>query len=237
LDELQEKLILAVKNCCNEDNVAVLFSGGLDSSVLAKIASDFSKVTLYNSGTKSSQDVKFAPMAAESLNLSLKQRIINKKEIPLLAKKVSGINGKSDRLSLGVGIPEYAAMELINENIVLSGLGAEETFVGYNRFQEAVPNYKKVEELRISSYNTIKERDLNRDIPIAKHFGKELKTPFLDADFVKLALSIPAKENVTETERKILLKRIAKNMGVAEFIYERKKKATQYGSGIDKLLR
>jgi asparagine synthase (glutamine-hydrolysing) len=70
--------------------------------------------------------------------------------------------------------------------------------------------------------------------------GVELRVPFLDNDIINLALDIPAKYKIKDNEdvlRKHILRDAAKSIGVPDYIADRPKKAAQYGSGINKILK
>jgi asparagine synthase (glutamine-hydrolysing) len=64
----------------------------------------------------------------------------------------------------------------------------------------------------------------------------ELRLPFLDYNLINIGLNVPAELKISESEKKIILKNVAKNLGVDESVYNRKKMAAQYGSKSDKVL-
>lgn len=62
----------------NIDNVGIIFSGGLDSAIIAKILSDNNiNVALFSVGAMGSQDLEFSTKLANKLNLKLKKCIVN----------------------------------------------------------------------------------------------------------------------------------------------------------------
>ena len=68
----------------------------------------------------------------------------------------------------------------------------------------------------------------------------ELRVPYLSDKIIKWVLNIPAKYKINgsaDNIRKNILRELAVKKGVPEDVAYRKKKAAQYGSGIDKLLR
>jgi asparagine synthase (glutamine-hydrolysing) len=75
------------------------------------------------------------------------------------------------------------------------------------------------------------------DYNIAEHFHKVLKTPYLDKAVVKSALQVPVEFKVNNGERKIILKKVAMELGLPVELVEKEKKAAQYSSGIIKELR
>jgi asparagine synthase (glutamine-hydrolysing) len=81
------------------------------------------------------------------------------------------------------------------------------------------------------------KQEIKMDYKIAKHFKKDLKTPYLHDDVVKCAQNIPVKYKVFNGERKIILKETALSFGLPKELVLRQKKAAQYSSGIIKELR
>ena len=70
--------------------------------------------------------------------------------------------------------------------------------------------------------------------------GVELRVPFLDKGIIDLALDIPGIYKIKDSDdilRKHILRDVAKSIGVPDYIAERPKKAAQYGSGINKILK
>jgi asparagine synthase (glutamine-hydrolysing) len=82
--------------------------------------------------------------------------------------------------------------------------------------------------------------NLERDDAVSMANGVELRVPFLDKDIIDLALDIPGIYKIKDNEdilRKHILRDVAKSIGVPGYIADRPKKAAQYGSGINKILK
>ncbi|MFH1510456.1 MAG: diphthine--ammonia ligase, partial [Candidatus Woesearchaeota archaeon] len=120
--------------------------------------------------------------------------------------------------------------------VIFSGLGSEELFAGYERHRNSLD----INQECISGLLKMYERDLYRDDVVTMYNGLELRTPFLDTKLVDYSLKIPAGKKLG-SEDKLVLRSVARNIGIPEFISGRKKRAAQYGSnflkGIDKLSR
>jgi asparagine synthase (glutamine-hydrolysing) len=68
----------------------------------------------------------------------------------------------------------------------------------------------------------------------------ELRLPFTNLQVVNFALSLPLKLKIlspTDWLEKRVLRKVAEDFGLPEFITNKAKKAVQYSSGVDKALR
>lgn len=230
-------------------SAAVLFSGGLDSSVIAKgISCKIKHTVLFCAGLQGSQDLIVARKSAERMNLPIVERIVETEEIPQalsIVKKILAGKKLSQPLNLQIGVSEYFAFQAAKQagfETVFMGQGADELFAGYDAFRKIVKE-KGLNAVNAECKKFLQKAeriDLKRDKAIAKHFGLELRLPFTEKDFVKVALEIPAREKIHSEKdllRKHALRKLAGRIGVPKISRERPKKAMQYGSGIGKSLR
>ncbi len=82
-----------------------------------------------------------------------------------------------------------------------------------------------------------KKSAIDRDQAIASANSLELMAPFLDPDLVEYALKIPSELKIRNGTRKFILREVARKRGLPDFIVNREKKAIQYSTGVDKVLR
>lgn len=236
---LREAIFASIRDCIGkEKRCGILFSGGVDSSLLAAIASKIAKTTCYTVGVEGSPDLDWAGKVAAEAGFALKEKIIT--DVEGYARKVLASVPEKDWLSLSVGIPIYAACELAAQNgerVLLAGGGTEELFCGYNRHREALSRggYAAVVK-EYDGWEKRIEKDLKRDNAIAKACGVEIRTPYLDKRVVDIAMRMPLEEKITKGENKIAVRNVAREF-LPESVCSRPKKAAQYGSGIDGALR
>lgn len=240
IGKLEELITNAVlKGILKDKKIGVLFSGGVDSVLIAKILKDNNiNFTCYVTGMKGkeSPDVESAKKAAKEIGFTLKIAEISFDGIESYIKKTGKIIGDFSLVKLGVGITFYRALEEAKKDsikIIYTGLGAEEIFAGYKRHVNARDINKECKR----GLEAIKERDLDRDEAIAKHFNMQLELPFLEKQLVDYALKIPGELKVKKRNKKeykkYILRQTAEKMGVPEEFAWRKKIAAQYGSKVD----
>ena len=266
IDDLYSAVEKRVENIVN---VGLIFSGGVDSTILAvllkKIAEErenklinhenitsYAKplnIILYSVGVENSQDIKFSEEIAKDLNLPLKTIIIDENTVKESIKPVLTAIEDDNVMKLGVGMTIYLAAKAMKEDgikVALSGQGADELFGGYNRYLKHFEEntlfdaYFDLDEEIFHDIANMYHVNLERDDAVSMANGVELRVPFLDNEIINLALDIPGKYKIINNEdllRKHILRDAAKSIGVPDYIADRPKKAAQYGSGINKILK
>jgi len=236
-NEVRKRLFESVKKSIDgERKVGILFSGGVDSVVVAQIARQFAEITCYTAGLEGSQDLGYAKRAAGEMRLEHKVRILKHEEVPAYIKKVVGAIKEANIMKVGVGIPIFASCEIAGEERLLAGFGGEELFVGYAKFKK-FSDWQDLQKKLWEGLYALGWKDKYRDCLIANKLGKEIRSPLLDFDVIRTVMRVHPRYKINERQDKLLLRKIAKDIGLPEFVYNRPKKATQYGSGIDKAIR
>ena len=232
LDKAIEKRVPNVK-------FGLLFSGGIDSTYLAKYFKDsnydFTCYTAVLDSQTIPKDLDAAQEVAKDLNLNLKIKKIKQDDIPKYLKKIVPLIEDSNVVKVGVALTFYLACEMAREDgckVIFSGLGSEEIFAGYERHK----NSANINQECVSGLLKMYERDLYRDDVITMDNNLELRLPFLDKELVDFALKIPAKLKIKNDVTKLILREIAEDKGISKEFSYRKKVAAQYGSRFDNAL-
>ena len=227
--------------------IGIIFSGGLDSSYLALLLKEISenvplKITLYAVGVKDSQDVEAAIHASKFLNLPLEICEVTEELISESLPEVVKAIGDDNLMKVGVGLTTYFATKMVARDglkVAISGQGADELFGGYKRYVQSFVDGTLNYDLREDMSNMY-HVNLERDDACSMLNGVELRLPFLDKSLVELVLNIPDNKKIVSMHddmRKSILRKIAFEGGLDYDIAYRPKKAAQYGTGIDKILR
>ncbi len=244
LEQIREKLSVSVNIRIPERKFGLLFSGGLDSIIIARLLQGSGKkFSCYTAAvSEHNQDLVAAREAAKVLGLELKEKIVALEETKKYLEKIVPLIEDSNVMKVGVALPLYVASEMAREDgckVIFSGGGADELFAGYFRYK----NQKSLKNLNIdclSDVRKIYERNTYRDDVVTMNNNLELRVPFLDVDVVRLALRIAPQLKIHRTGQeqtdKYILREFAKSLDIPESFAMRPKKAAQYGSGFDKAI-
>ncbi len=222
--------------------VAVAFSGGLDSSLVAFLANKCGiKVNLFHVSLENQEETEDAIEAAEALNLPLQVDLFKDSDVEKTLPKVVELIEEPDPVKASIGVPFYWVSEKAAEagfKVMLAGQGADELFGGYQRYvnEFCKDGNEKVRKTMFDDVVRIHERNLERDLKITSFHDVELRVPFGSFDLAAFAMSLPVDlkiENKTDTRRKLVLRQMALNVGMSSLMSEKPKKAVQYSTGIN----
>ena len=243
ISELVQELQIAIKDTVPEQKIGIAFSGGVDSTLLAKLCIDLGyDVTLLTIGFKNSHDILFSKKINELMKLPHKIYEIEKNSFYDISSKIrTKIN--TDNLSWNENcIAFYYVSQLAQTqdlSLVITANGIDELFCGYNAYRDTIKEGNKaVHELMNSKLDN--ELKMMKAInSVSSEFGITLLQPFLSERFIKYAKKIPVENKIKNSEdllRKHIIRKAALEVKVPEISANQRKKALQYGSQIHKAL-
>ena len=222
-----------------ERRVAVSFSGGVDSSIVAHCAARHSDVILCSAYSGGSRDEKQSESIAEKLGLPMVSRALTPDDIRRELKALD-LPFEPTPMDRALWCIYSTTARLAAENgaeTILLGQLADELLGGYAKYARAM------EEGGVLAAETMMEEDLARcgqvglvRDELACSANVEPRFPFADESVASMALSIPPDFKIWGGRRKHVLREAAKLLGLPEEVAESPKKAAQYSSGILKLL-
>ena len=227
----------AIRRSCEGKRVGIAFSGGMDSGLLAAVASKYAKsVTCYTCGTDDSFDVAAGRELAEILGLPWIQCRISEDNIEDTLREFILATKVSDPFTISYDLQLFTVCREADERVIISGQGSDEYFGGCAKsVEEDDDEYEAVTEWGV-------ERLMKVSVPcemsIASHFKKRLAYPYLDEEVVRqIGLLDPDELRPKNLDdRKAVLKTVVSDLGFPVLAH-RTKKASQYGSNTTELIR
>jgi asparagine synthase (glutamine-hydrolysing) len=225
---LTDSILTAVS--LRSDEGVVAFSGGVDSALISTLA----RLPVLAVGTEGSHDLHRAALVADQLQLTCDLVPIQERDIDEILPTVLKVLPRHTVTDVGIAVTlslVAAAAEERGYARILSGQGADELFAGYARYERSVD----LEADLRRDVETLPYQ-ITRDQAVAGLFGTCLSLPYLDVRVVRAAQMIPAHRKIANGVRKIPLREVASRFLPRDIAYYQKK-AMQYGSGVESLLR
>jgi asparagine synthase (glutamine-hydrolysing) len=215
--------------------VTLLFSGGVDSSLIAWELRGSPALSLSTIGVAGSADLGAAEDSARWLGLPWSPTRVTARDVrsvtETVAAEVAGVRGVQRSVLLAVA----TAVAHASPGAILCGQGADELFLGYAHFRnlDTAETERRAEE----DLERLLRDDWPRSLRVAHRLGRELAAPYLDPGFLAAARSIPIALRRPSPEPKAFFRSWAQRRGLPEPVARRPKRALQFGSGIDRIVR
>jgi asparagine synthase (glutamine-hydrolysing) len=246
-ETLQKLLERSVrKRVSGTKEVAVAFSGGLDSSIVAFLANKCrANVHLFHVSLENRPETEEAKKAADELRLPLQVYLFREVDVEKVVSIVVELIEEANSVKASIGVPFYWVAEKTAEagfRVLLAGQGADELFGGYQRYVNDYLLYgkEKVRKTMFDDVVRLHESNIERDVKICSFHDVELRLPFASYQIAKFAVNLPIElkiERSADTLRKLVLRKVAVDMGLPSSIVEKRKKAVQYATGINGALK
>ncbi len=217
------------------------FSGGLDSSILAKLISNLTPLKLFCISVRGSRDSKWAEYAAKLLELDVNVVYV---DAVILEKRLNNIrrflqNCSLMNLSIGLGIRLASEATHKVSNSLMVGQLADELFGGYKKYQVIYQNKGPEETRRLMVQDVLSAHVSNfeRDELVSAPYV-DLISPYASLNLVKYVLQTKTNLHIDpHGQRKMLLQKVGKIIGLPDQLISAPKKAFQYSSGIEKVVK
>ena len=238
-----EKALLASmkKRTQDFDKVGIIFSGGIDSVIIAWLAKKMvPEVICYTGGIRGSNDILYARQIAKKLNLKLRVNELTQDEVEQMIPEVINTIEDTNAGQVEVAIPVYAAVKLAHEdgiNVMFSGQAADELFGGYPWYARVVEKegYQKLRDHMTQDLLLLYKETLEREDKITMAHSIEMREPFLDIEVIRCSMGMDLKLNIkgaTDIMGKHIHRKLAQKLGIPKNIAYRIKEAAQHGSGM-----
>jgi asparagine synthase (glutamine-hydrolysing) len=211
LDRLRQSLEDAVKRQLMSDvPYGLLISGGVDSSIIAAIAAKHAEKRVetderdrawwprmhsFSVGLPGAPDTKYAKKVADHIGSQHHEIVFTVQEALDAIPDVIYHLETFDVTTIRAGTPMYLMSRTIKSmgiKMILSGEGADEIFGGYLYFHKA-PNPTEFHEELARKISMLHLYDCLRANKAMCAWGVEARVPFLDPEFLEIAMGIDPK--------------------------------------------
>ena len=216
---IHDSLSAAVKRQLMSDvPYGVLLSGGLDSSITSALAKKFASKRVesddkqdawypqlhsFSVGLKAAPDLKAAKIVADhigtihhEINFTIQEGIDAIRDViyHLETYDITTIRASTQMYLMA------RAIKSLGIKMVLSGEGADELFGGYLYFHKA-PNAKEFHEETVRKLDKLHQYDCLRANKSLAAWGIEGRVPFLDKEFIDIAMTINPEDKMIKNGR------------------------------------
>jgi len=240
---IRKKLEVAVeKRLISDVPICVLLSGGIDSVITTYLAKNFIPeieaftVSIRDTGKK--DDLFYARKAAKEFGITLNEVILKPEQIHENVDETIYAIEDSDWRQIATAIVQIPLAREIGKRgfkVAIGGEGSDEVFASYSDVQAYHYKPQAYHKQRKKLIDNIHQTNLRRTNCAMLWGGTvEMRSPFLDKDFVEYAINIPAhyawRFKDSDSKRTKPLLREAFKGEISEELLNRKKVPTGVGA-------
>ncbi|MBA4460870.1 MAG: asparagine synthase [Nitrosopumilaceae archaeon] len=247
MNKMNHELLKNIQNAITKNvpnkRIGVAFSGGVDSTLISKLLDDLGyEITLLTIGFSESHDILFAKEVNEQLKFSHHILEIEPKSFKKITRDINQ-KIKTENLSWNENCIAFYYVSKLAQSLdidtVVTANGIDELFCGYNAYRDVISegesNVMELMDAKLEN-ELLMMKAVNM---ISSEFGIKIIQPLLSSEFIEFAKTIPINEKILDSEdlmRKHAIRQLAKDVGVPELSYNKRKKALQYGTKIHRKL-
>ena len=219
IEDLHDALSAAVhRQLMSDVPYGVLLSGGLDSSITSALAKKYAahrvetddqqaawwpQLHSFSVGLEGSPDLAAAQKVAKHIGTIHHEIKFTIQEGLDAIREVIYHLETYDITTIRASTPMYLmarAIKALGIKMVLSGEGADELFGGYLYFHKA-PNEKEFHEETVRKLEKLHQYDCLRANKSLAAWGIEGRVPFLDKEFIEVAMRLNPKDKMITSDR------------------------------------
>ncbi|MFH1523612.1 MAG: asparagine synthase B, partial [Chloroflexota bacterium] len=227
------------KRLMSDVPLGVSLSGGLDSSIVAQLASEeIENLNTFVVGVEDGEDLQAARFVSKAIGTVHHEYRFTLPEMKAVLPEVIYHLESFDPALVRSAIVNYFLARLASDTVkvFLTGEGADELYAGYaylNRFEKPEALQTELVHITAALHNT----NLQRADRLSMAFGLEARVPFLDMKSVSLAFKLPPANKLQKHARleKALLRRAFADV-LPKKIINRKKLKFSKGAGSSDLI-
>lgn len=203
---LEEAVHIRLNNTSRE--IGFLLSGGLDSSLIAAIATrKIGRIRTFSIGLEGSPDLVAARKVAAFLNTNHTEVTFTPEEGIRAVSQVIQSLESYDTTTVRASTPMWLLCKYIKENTdcryIFSGEGSDEVLGGYLYFHKA-PGVEEFACENMRRLRLIHQFDGLRADRCAGAHGLDLIVPFLDKNFIQCCMEMDQNLKMTKLEKQVL---------------------------------
>ena len=211
----------------------ILFSGGLDTSIVAYEAAKHTKLEAFTVAFENSPalDIKYAKLMADLLKMNHTIHVFGEQEMYSAIQDVIKVLKLFDPMDVRNSVAAYVGLKAAKENgikDVMTGDGLDELLGGYSWLLKF--NETELKEYMSNMWQVMRFTS----IPMAISLGMVSKPPFIDPEFKSFAYNVDPKLLIRKERGKIwgkwLIRKAYEGLMPDEIVW-RPKTPLEFGSG------